>query len=181
MTMSRSHSASTAEHGFTPDRGRRRSKTAKRSPTPARAHPPEQGLPPAAKAPRPARPKHRYRRSGSVNRDDWWCSNRQRGAACWFCPRGAVSSAAAPVSETAPASWEQKRAAAHPWGRSSTRVRGTVQALLPQDQASLARSRDDIPQGRPNGCGHLVAGASSDDVRLWGAEGHRPKRRECSQ
>ncbi len=92
----------------------------------------------------------------------------------------AVSSAAAPVSEVAAALWEQKRAAAHPWGRSSTRVRGTVQALLLQDQASLARSRDDITWGRPNGCGNLVVGASSDDVRLWGAQGYRPKRRECS-
>src|SRR3954447_6108115 len=42
MMMSRSRSASTAEHESTPVMGRRRSKTAKRSATAARAHPPEQ-------------------------------------------------------------------------------------------------------------------------------------------
>ena len=60
--------------------------------------------------------------------------------------------------QATPVSGEQKREAAHPWGRSSARVRGTVQALLPHGRASLARSRDDIPQRRPNGLRPLGGG-----------------------
>lgn len=41
------------------------------------------------------------------------------------------------------------------WGGWLRPLGGTVRALLPQDRASLARSRDDIPQGGPNGCGPL--------------------------
>ena len=39
------------------------------------------------------------------------------------------------------------------------------------------RSATDSEQQSPS----APARASSDDVRLWGAEGYRPKRRECSQ